>query len=228
MKIKSSLFAACAVFCLGALPAQAVLVAAFNFNSLSITTASPVGSGGVPTTISASSGTGTVALSGWLGTVDDFAGSTINAVGSDAAEESLSLIAGGPSVGPYPGNGSFITVAISMVGLEDLVVTYAHRGTSTGFSTGGWSWSTDGVNFTALVGTPTPTTSTTFALATANFAAVSEIDNVSTVTLKYTFGGATSNSGNNRIDNLQLNAVPEPASALLGSLGLLALLRRRR
>jgi hypothetical protein len=39
----------------------------------------------------------------------------------------------------------------------------------------------------------------------------------------------TTTLGNNwAIDNLTLNGVPEPRAALLGSLGLLALLRRRR
>ena len=65
---------------------NAVLIAAWNFNSLSIASAAAPGSGGVPTSISANSGTGTVGLSTWTGLVEDFGGSTINAVGSDPSE----------------------------------------------------------------------------------------------------------------------------------------------
>jgi hypothetical protein len=204
---------------------QAALIAAWNFNTLSITTASTPGSGGVPTSISASSGTGTVGLSTWGGNIDDFGGSTINQVGSEAAEKSLSLIAGTSNAG----NNTFITVSFSTVGFEDIILSYAHSGTGTAFNAGGWSWSTDGTNFTALAGSPVPTRSA-FSLATANFASISNIENTGSVTLRYTLSGATSSSANNRIDNLQINAtaIPETSTTLLGAIGVLALLRRRR
>ncbi len=44
-------------------------VAYWNFNSLSIATASAPGAGGVPTTIAANQGAGTVSLTGWTGLV---------------------------------------------------------------------------------------------------------------------------------------------------------------
>ena len=221
MKLPLSLVSISAILALSAASTNAALVAYWNFNELSIATAAAPGLGGVPTTIAATTGTGTLGLTTWTGTVDDFAGTAINARGADLPEESLSLISSA-------GNGSFITVAISMTLLEDLVVTYAHRGTATGFNAGGWSYSTDGTTFTALAGSPTPTVNTTFALATADFSAITALDNATTVTLRYTLSGATAATGNNRIDNLQVNAVPEPAAAVLGSLGLLVLLRRRR
>ena len=231
MKIKLTLLATCTVvYSMGVSDSFAAILAAWNFNLLSITTASAPGRGGAPTTIAASSGTGTVGLDGWGGLVDDFAGSTVNQIGSDPAEESLSLVSGVASGGLFPGNGTFMTISFSMLGYEDLVVTYAHRGTTTGFNSGGWSWSTDGVTFTALSGGPIPTTSEAFTLATASFAAVTGVDNNNTVTLRYTLSGATSNSGNNRIDNLQISAtaIPEPDPVvLLGALGTLVLVRRR-
>lgn len=229
MKIKSSLFAASAVFFIGLQSSEAVLVAAWNFNTLSITTASAPGSGGVPTSISASSGTGTVGLSGWGGTVDDFGGTTNNAVASDPAEESLSLIAGG-SVSPFPGNGTFITINFSTIGLTSVVATFATRGTSSGFDASIWAYSTDGITFTNYTSAPiTATRSTTFALATVDFTSITAINNVANVTLRYSLSGASSATGNNRIDNLQINAIPEPdAAALLGVLGMFGILRRRR
>ncbi len=191
---------------------QADLVSYYNFNSLSITTASAPGSGGVPTSISADQGSGTLSLSGWTGLVDDFAGSTINALSGDSAEESLSLVGN-------TGNDSFIQLSADLSDLMNPIITFATRGTSSGFSTGTWSWSIDGINFSNLAGN-TATTSTTFALATADFTGVAALTNAATASFRYTLTGATSTSGNNRIDNLQINAsaVPEPTSMLLASI----------
>ncbi len=199
------------------------LIGYWNFNGLSIATASAPGSGGVPNSIASDSGTGaTLTLGGgnWDGLVDDFGGSTINALNSDVAGVSLSLVSDA-------GNGSFIEFSFSMAGLTDVSVTFATRGTSTGYNTGQWSFSTDGISFTAF-GTNTATTSTTYALATVGTTA--GLDNDSTAFLRYTLSGASGASGNNRIDNLQITAVPEPASAalLLGGAGTMLLLFRRK
>lgn len=199
--------------------AHADLIAHWNFNSLSITTASAPGVGGVPTSIASDSGSATLSLTGWTGLVDDFGGSTLNAQFGDPAEESLSLVSNA-------GNGSYIQLSFSMAGYTDLEVAFATRGTSTGYSTGQWSFSTDGVNFTNF-GASTATTSTTFAVASVSTTA---LDNEATAFLRYTLSGATSTTGNNRIDNLTLTAVPEPGSALVlfGSVIGFGLLRRRR
>jgi hypothetical protein len=203
------------------------LVAYWNFNTLSIPTATTPGNGAVPTSIAANEGTGTINLSGWGGNVDDFGGSNLNSLNSDVSGVSLSLIAGGPSAGPFPGNNTYIDISFSTVGLPAPTVTFAAQGTSTGFDSGTWSWSVDGTNFTPLAGVNTGTRAT-YALATADFSGVTQLENQANVTLRYTLSGATSNSGNNRIDNLQVNAIPEPSAALLGAVGLLALIRRRR
>jgi endonuclease I len=179
--------------------AQTETVAYWNFNSLSIPTASAPGSGGVPTSITANLGTGTLSLSGWTGLVDDFGGSTINAVGTDPAEESLSLVSS-------TGNGSYIELQLNLADYADPILTFATRGTSSGYTTGTWSYSVGGGSFTNVTGVNTATTSTTFAVATVDLTAIDAVDGQANVRLRYTVSGATTTTGNNRIDNLVVAA----------------------
>ena len=137
---------------------QADNVAYWNFNSLSISTASTPGSGGVPTSITANQGAGTLSLSGYSGTVDDFAGSDINAIAPDTAGASLSLIASGSST-PFPGNGTFLELQLNLADFSDPIVTFATRGTASGFSAGTWSYSVGGGSFTTIAGVNTASNS---------------------------------------------------------------------
>lgn len=179
--------------------ALADTVAYWNFNSLSIATASAPGAGGVPTSITANQGTGTVSLTGWTGLVDDFGGSTINAISPDASGASLSLVSNA-------GNNSFIELQLNLADFGDPIITFATRGTSSGFNSGVWSYSVAGGAFTTISGVNTATTSTTFALATVDLSAINAVDGQANVRLRYTLSGATNATGNNRIDNIQVNA----------------------
>jgi endonuclease I len=179
--------------------ALADTVAYWNFNSLSIATASAPGAGGVPTSITANQGTGTVSLTGWTGLVDDFGGSTINAISPDASGSSLSLVSNA-------GNNSFIELQLNLADFGDPIITFATRGTSSGYSSGVWSYSVAGGAFTMISGVNTATTSTTFALATVDLSAINAVDGQANVRLRYTLSGASSTTGNNRIDNIQVNA----------------------
>lgn len=209
--------------------AQATLITGWNFNSLSIASAGTPAALGI-TSINSSAGVaaGTVSLNTWGGTIDDFGGSTVNQMGADPAGASLSLIGGGPAAGPYPGNGTSITFTTNLTGYENPIITFATRGTDTGFNSVQLSWSTDGTTFTSF-GLPYNGRPTTYFLQTFDLSSVNALDNVSSVTFRLTFSGATSNSGNNRIDNLQINAtVPTPGAAALMGLGMIAAGRRRR
>jgi endonuclease I len=140
----------------------------------------------------ADTGNATLDFSGWRGTVTSFTGTS---------GQALALV-------DAAGNDSFVQLAFSMLNLRALSVTFATRGTSTGFSTGTWSWSTDGSVFTALTGINTATTGTSFVNRTVDFSGVTTLNNAPSVFLRYTLTGATSSSGNNRLDDLRLSATP--------------------
>lgn len=156
--------------------------------------------------------------------IQSFAGNTGNALGGDPAGGTISLQGGTDQAN----NGGFMQFAFDMTNLMDLVVSYDSRGTASGFTTHTWSWSNDGVNFTDFqtVGGRNVTTFSTIILGT-----LSNLDNVSTAFLRVTVDGATGSTGNNRFDNIQLNAavIPEPGSFLILAItGLAGLSARRR
>lgn len=211
-----------------AVPAQAALVAYWNFNNLpAITTANTPANLGI-TSIAANTGAGTISLAGYDGNIDDFNGSTVNAISPDVAGASLSLIAGGSSA-PFPGNGDPVDVTFSTTGLEDPILTFASQRTTTGFTGNTWEYSVNGGAFVAVPGAIPVVPASSYALVTLDFSTLDAVDNAASVTLRYILAGATGSSGNNRIDNLQVNAteIPEPSSLALLALGIAGVRRRR-
>lgn len=224
--MKMTVFAGIALATLAG-AAQADLVASWNFNNIpAITIAGTPAALGI-TSIAATDGTGTVSLTGFAGNIDDFGGSTVNLYGSDIAGVSLSLIAGGVSPN-FPGNGGYITFNVSLTGFENPIITFATQRTSTGFNSVQFAWSTDGTNYTDFGAAYVPASS--YALQTIDLTTINALDGAASATFRLTFSGATSVSGNNRIDNLQVNAtaVPTPSAAALMGVGILASARRRR
>lgn len=207
------LFALMAGIALVASATQATLIAYWNFNDFGAP---------YPATLDADAGvgSGSISFAGWDGVVTNFAGSTLNALFDDGAGQALTLASNA-------GNDSYIEISFSMVGYQDLEISFDTRGTGTGYDEGQWSWSTDGSNFTDF-GPNTASRSTTF--ATAGPFGTSALDDAATAFLRYTLDGATTTAGNNRIDNLQLNAtlIPEPGTLGLMALGLLGVAYRRR
>jgi len=214
---KLTFVAAVLCFCLVHGQVDADTISYWNFNTYD----------GDASSIVADTGSGTINIdASWAAAdLDDFAGSTTNALGGDPAGASLSLI-------DQVNNGSGLNIEVDTSTFENLELSFATRGTATGFSSNSVMYSSDGgMNFTPLVGVYAPGTS--FVLQTFDFSSVTSLNDNSNVVLRILFDGATSGSGNNRIDNLQINGdtittVPEPTHAvLLGVLGLGALLRRR-
>ena len=166
-------------------------------------------------------------------TITNFGGSTVGANGGDLAGQALAL-RGAPSTNgttTYVNNGAyyqFVLNAATGFNLELATLTFAAQRTGTGFTSQAFSYSLDGSSFTALstvTGIPSA-----FALQTVDLSAVPV---ASTIFIRSTLTGVSSNSGNNRLDNFVFDgttpqAVPEPASFVALGLGALAMLRRRR
>ncbi|MEI6184121.1 MAG: InlB B-repeat-containing protein, partial [Bacteroidota bacterium] len=139
-----------------------------------------------------------------------FAGSNLNTSGTTlstttTSPASLALLGGASTP---TSNGKFIIFKFSMTGYTNLVVSYATQGTAAGFSTQTWEYSTDGSSWSS-VGSVT-SIPTSFAVKT--LPTITGLDNATTAYLRFTGTGATSASGNNRLDNIQLNATAASVS----------------
>lgn len=181
--------------------AKADLISYWDFNTLNIATAAAPGVGAVPSTIAATSGTGTLTLTGFGGIIDDFGGTTTNSANASIAGVSLSVVGGASGT---PGNGTPIRFTTNLSAFQNPIITFATQRTGTGFTGNQLAYSTDGINFTDFGAAYVPAAS--YALQTFDLTAANVLDGASSVTFRITFNGATSNSGNNRIDNLQINA----------------------
>lgn len=213
--------------------ANADLIAYWDFNNSQTGVSGALGVLN-PAGFSAQQGSGTMSTNiavntnnttpnGQLGT---FAGSTVNLLAPSGSGGALAIQTGTSGLN----NGKYIQFAISTSGFGSaLVLTYAAQRTSTGFTDHAISYSTDGVNFSAL--TTVNALPTAFALQTVNFGAA-DVYNKSSLIVRFTFSGGslTSANGNNRIDNVQFNAtaIPAPGALALVGLGGLVAARRRR
>lgn len=155
--------------------------------------------------------------SNWLSTASNpeltaFGGTTLNDPRTTTSAGNAYSLANSSA------NGKNLIIKFSMSSLQDPSVSFATRGTSTGFNTHQWAWSIDGTTFTNF-GTNTAVTATAFSTKTLDLSSINEIDNAATVYLRLTVSGATNASGNNRIDNIVINASTIASSPVLGISG---------
>ena len=224
----------------------ATLIAGFDFQTTTTGgTAAAASSAGNPSPLvyHANFGSATLYLNGANGSstfttgvtnpqVTSFGGTDVNTAGttfSTGTSGAASLAVANSSA-----NGSRMVFVLSMRNLEGLDISYATQATNTGFSLQTWSYSTDGSTFTDFAtfapggGSGATVSFATNGVVDLNTSALTVLDGEDDIYIGLTFSGASNTSGNNRLDNIQFTAVPEPSAALLGGLGMFALLRRRR
>jgi hypothetical protein len=177
-------------------------------------------------------GSGTL-ISNFVATNIGFgAGTTNNARLGDIAGLALSL-QGGTST---TNNGRNITINLSTVGFSNIVFSFATQGTSTGFSSNQFQYSVDGTNFIDFGSPYLPAAAFGAVPVVFTLSSVAGLNNNPNAAFRIVFNGASSSTGNNRIDNIVIEGtsattIPEPMSAVLlitGLAGLVGLKRKRR
>jgi autotransporter-associated beta strand protein len=134
-----------------------------------------------------------------------FAGSALNTKDgmstTTTGDASLAVV----NASTAPANGQRIVFTLDMTGLASLDLSYASRFSgSTAFNTHTWEYSTDGSSWTGFyTNTSLSTTFTVF----SNASSITALSNSATAYLRLTASGASATGGNNRLDNIQLNAL---------------------
>jgi hypothetical protein len=162
------------------------------------------------------------------------AGTTNNARLGDLAGQALSLQGGTSNTN----NGRNITINISTVGFSNIVFSFATQGTSTGFNSNQFQYSLDGINFIDFGSPYVPATAFGAAPLVFTLSSIVSLNNNPNAAFRIVFNGATTSTGNNRIDNIVVegtststSVIPEPTTAVLlfsGLSGLIAIKRKRR
>lgn len=225
---------------------QAALLAGWDFQTTTNGGTAVLGSPNTPTLFNANVGSGTLFLNGsegssnWLqaSELSGFSGSSINAtngLSSTTTSPAALAVLGGTS---QAANGNSMVFKFDMTGLQNLSTTFSAQRTGTGFDSQVWETSVDGTNWSAwgtfAGGSTSGTIQSSFSsTGVLSLAATSALDNASNAYVRITFSGASTSSGNNRLDNFQFDAaaVPEPSTMALGGVGLVlaaAAARRRQ
>jgi hypothetical protein len=160
------------------------------------------------------------------------AGTTNNARHGDPAGQALSLQSGTGN----GNNGRNITFNVSTLGFAGIIISLATQGTGTGFNNNQFQYSLDGLSFIDFGSAYAPAAAFGATPIIFNLSSITGLNNNPNAAFRIIFNGATSSTGNNRIDNLVVAgdvtaaSVPEPTAVLLlgsGLTTLVSILRRR-
>ncbi len=175
------------------------LLAGWNFNKPA----------GLESQLATSHGTGSLTANWLPETMTDFSGTSTNAFATDPPGRDLA-VRNGPELA---NEGNHLTFAVSLAGFQNLVVTYAARRSSSGFTDHEWWWSVGDSPYSHLV-TIQPESS--YEIYTIDFTSVAEIHDADLVKLRLVLRGVPTNpssTGNNRIDNVQFRATATAGTA---------------
>ncbi len=134
--------------------------------------------------------------------IGSFAGTTSNAPDGVASGGSLSPQG---CTGETTNNGMHIEISASTAGFENIILSWAQRGTSSGFTSRQLAWSADGgVSFTDF-GSDTGALGSSWSIQAYDLSAVTALHDNPDVVFRITLDGATGASGNNRFDNIRID-----------------------
>jgi hypothetical protein len=217
------------------------LIAGWDFQTTNTGGTAVIGATNTPTVFVANFGSGTLYFDGSNGS-SLWATNELNAFGGSTNN----LGAGFSSVTTSPAalalvnsnaNGKFAVFKFDLTGVFDpIAITFSSQRTASGFTNQLWEFSTDGVAYNSIgnvvAGTNSGTMTTAFnSSGVLSLPSFSGLSNAANAHLRVTFTGATSGTGNNRWDNIQVTAVPEPSTVAmlsLAGLGFAGYLIRRR
>jgi autotransporter-associated beta strand protein len=215
--------------------ASAALIAGWDFQTTTNGGTAVAAAPSTPKLYVANFGTGTLYLNGQEGSSDwfvpgtgntntelnGFAGSSVNATNglssTTTSPAALAVVSGTNNAA----NGKFAVFKFSMTGWQDLVISLSAQRTSTGFTTQAWEYSTDGTTYSSIgslvAGSTAGTITGTFGPSgVLTLPTVTGFNNAQNAYVRVAFTGATTASGNNRLDNIQFNASTfSPPSAIL-------------
>ncbi len=130
---------------------------------------------------------------------DNFGGSTLDADGF------VTAVAGSAfCVVDMANNGKAFTLNASTVNYKNIKLSYATRGTASGFTTQTIDYSLDGQNFVNIT-TFNGTNNTNYSLKTVDFSNINGVNNNPNFKIRITLNGATNATGNNRFDNIRVS-----------------------
>jgi predicted extracellular nuclease len=148
---------------------------------------------------------------GSYSTIASFGGTSSNAQDGASSGGSLSVVGDG-------NNGMAIELTVDTTGFRDIELSWAQRGTSTGFSSRVLSYSVDGGNSFTEFATDSATLGSSWAVVSHDFATVDSLDDNADVVFRLRLDGATAGTGNNRVDNIYVQGrALDPDTALFGN-----------
>jgi hypothetical protein len=199
-------------------------IAVWNFNDA----VSGIGGGEREFLVDYGSGIMTSSFAG--SNIGNAAGSAVNAYSDDPAGRALRLSSSA-------NNGKDLTWKVSTEGFDSIGIGFAVQGTGTGFSSNQFLYSLDsGVSW--LNFGPLFNPASGFALRNFDLSGITGINDNLSAAFRILFNGATSGSGNNKIDNLIVSGnpmsipnptpVPESSTIALTAGGLVCVLLSRK